>query len=356
MQTENIENKGMRSDKIKYLILILLISGTALTNDLFGQKLIKPFRLNKGDTIGLIAPGWLITEEQLQQSIDQVSQLGFVPFYTERILGKSGYFSGTDEQRATDLNEMFSNPQIKGIICANGGYGCTRILDLINYQMIKDNPKVIMGYSDVTALLNAINQKTGLVTFHGPISRTIKYDYSSSQFEKVVKNPQKKLIIESYPEYPEKSGESAAYNRYTITSGKAKGKLIGGNLTLITSMIGTEYQLNFADKIVFIEDIGEEPYRIDRMLTQLIESGELQKASGIVFGILRGCDKSENSKAPNSFTLQEVIEDRIKPLNIPAVYGLSFGHLNNNFTIPIGVKAELDADKMTIELLEKAVE
>ena len=349
------KTKEVSNTKIRYLILILILLGTISVNDLLGQISIKPPRLYQGDTIGLIAPGWLITEKQLQESIDQISQLGFVPFYTEKILGKNGYFSGTDEQRATDLNEMFLNPQVKGIICANGGYGCTRILDLIDYQAIKENPKVIIGYSDVTALLNAIHQKTNLITFHGPISRTIKYDYSASQFEKVVKNPKKKLIIKSYPKYLEKSAEKSEYKRYTITSGKAKGDLVGGNLTLITSMIGTEYQLDFTDKIVFIEDIGEEPYKIDRMLTQLIKTGELQKASGIVFGILRACEKSEKSKAPNSFTLKEVIEERIKPLNIPAVYGLSFGHLSNNFTIPIGIMAKLDANKMTIELLEKAV-
>ena len=333
----------------------MLLLGISLTNELYGQVPLKPVRLNYGDTIGLIAPGWLITEEQLQESINQITKLGFVPIYSERILGKNGYFSGTDKQRAKDINEMFLNPHVKGIFCTNGGYGCTRILNLIDYQTIIENPKIIIGYSDVTALLNAINQKTNLITFHGPISRTVKYEYSASQLERVLINPNQKLTIESYQEYLNYRKDKPEYNRYTITSGIATGKLIGGNLTLITSMIGTEYQLDFTDKIVFIEDIGEEPYKIDRMLTQLIETGELQKASGIVFGIMKGCEKSDKSKAPNSFTLREVIEERIKPLNIPSVYGLSFGHLGNNFTIPIGIKAKLDTDKMTIELLENAV-
>lgn len=345
----------MKSIRNNFLIIFLLLLGISLTNKINGQVSLKPARLNYGDTIGLIAPGWMITEEQLKESIDQITQLGFVPFYTERILGKDGYFSGTDEQRAKDINEMFLNPHVKGIFCTNGGYGCTRILDLIDYQAIKENPKILIGYSDITALLNAVNQKTHLVTFHGPISRTVKYEYSASQLEKVLINPQKKLTIESYQGYLEYAKDKPEYNRYTITPGIATGELVGGNLTLITSMIGTEYQLDFKDKIVFIEDIGEEPYRIDRMLTQLIETGELQKASGIVFGIMKGCEKSEESKAPNSFTLREVIEERIKPLNIPSVYGLSFGHLGNNFTIPIGIKAKLDADKQTIQLLENAV-
>lgn len=346
----------MNYKRVKLFIPTLLIIVSSSVSNLIAQDKIKPQRLAHGDTIGLIAPGWLITEKQLQESIEQIEHLGFVPIYTERILGKSGYFSGTDEQRASDLNEMFSNPSVKGIICANGGYGCTRLLDMIDYKLIEENPKVIVGFSDITALLNAINQTTELITFHGPISRTIKYDYSRDQFEQVVVNHKKKLKIKSSKEDLEKAKEMPEYNRYTVTSGKATGELVGGNLSIITSMIGTDYQIDFKGKIVFIEDIGEEPYRIDRMLTQLIETGELQKSAGIAFGIFRSCEKTEKSIAPNSFSLREVIEERIKPLNIPSVYGLSFGHNKNNFTIPIGIKARLDADNFTIELLENAVE
>ena len=215
----------MKIIKIRYIILVLLVVGTSSLNYLLGQNLVKPSRLHRGDTIGLIAPGWLITKKQLQESINQIEQLGFVPLYTKRILGKYGYFSGTDKQRAADLNEMFSNPSVKGIICANGGYGCTRILNLIDYQAINENPKVIMGYSDVTALLNAIHQKTKLVTFHGPISRTVKPAYSASQLEKVLIHPEKKLTIENYKKYLELATDRPEYSRYTITSGKAKAPL-----------------------------------------------------------------------------------------------------------------------------------
>ncbi len=341
--------------KVRYLLLVSLFHGIFSSCILFGQVSVKPSRLHQGDTIGLIAPGWMITKEQLQESIEKIKQIGFVPIYTKSILGQNGYFSGTDKQRAEDLNEMFLNPHVKGIFCANGGYGCTRILSLIDYKAIKKNPKVIIGFSDVTALLNAIHEKTNLITFHGPISRTINNEYSLTQFEKVVINPLKGFVIESSIEDLDKAVNQEEYARYTITSGKAKGEIIGGNLTLITTMIGSEFQMDFTGKIVFIEDIGEEPYRIDRMLTQLINAGLLQKASGLAFGIFKGCNNSSKSIAPNSFSLREVIEERIKPLNIPAVYGLSFGHNKNNFTIPIGIKAQMDADKMTIELLEMAV-
>jgi len=319
------------------------------------NPILKSPRLKIGDKIGLVAPAWLITERDLQLSIERIRQVGLEPIYSDKILGKQGYFSGSDKERADDFNSMIKNPKIKGIIFANGGYGCTRILDLIDYKQIKQNPKVIMGFSDNTALINSIHQNTGLITFHGPISRTIHYDFSKKHFESIVFNPTDKYMIESSDDDLQKSEKDKTFDRYTINSGKAQGQLTGGNLTLICSMLGTPNQIDFADKIVMIEDIGEEPYRMDRMLTQLIESGQLVKASGIAFGICKGCDKSDKSIAPNSFTLRQVIEDRIKPLKIPAVYGLSFGHNKNNFTFPIGINAKLDADNKTIKLMEQAV-
>lgn len=344
--------KRIRFDVLASIVFVFII-GTS--NFLNGQALVKPNRLQLGDTIGLIAPGWLITEAQLKESIEQIKQFGYVPFYSQRILGVNGYFSGIDEERAADVNEMFLNPCVKAIFCVNGGYGCTRILNLLNYKGIEKNPKILVGFSDISALLNAIHLKTNLITFHGPYSRTIKYGYNSTQFNSVAVNPTSNFVIESSEEDLIKSAEKTEYSRYTITSGNVTGQLIGGNLTIITSLIGTEYQLDFTNKIVFLEDVGEEPYQIDRMLTQLIESGQLQKAAGIAFGIFQDCEKSDITYAPNSFLLKEVIEERIKPLNIPAVYGLSFGHNKNNFTIPIGVIAKLDADAKTIELLETAV-
>lgn len=316
---------------------------------------IKPERLHRGDKVGLVAPAWLITETDLQASVEKLKQLGFVPVYSDKIRGKHGYFSGTDKERADDFNAMISNPSIKAVIFAGGGYGCARILERIDYDAIKKNPKVIMGFSDCTALINAISQTTGLVTFHGPIGRTIHPGYNRRQFENIVVRPANRYAIESTDDDLQKAAGNKIFERYTITPGKACGELAGGNLTLICSMMGTPYQIDLKDKIVMIEDTGEEPYRIDRMLTQLIASGELAKAASIAFGICKGCDKSAKSSTPNSFSLRQVIEDRIKPLNIPAVYGLSFGHNKNNFTFPIGLRAELDADKKTITLLEQAV-
>lgn len=318
-------------------------------------EIIKPERLRRGDKIGLVAPAWLIIERDLQASVEKIKQLGFIPVFSNKIRGRHGYFSGTDQERADDFNRMIRNREIKAVIFAGGGYGCARILDYIDYDALKKNPKIIMGFSDCTALINAISKTTGLVTFHGPIGRTIHPGYNRRQFENIVMRPTDRYVIESTDDDLQKADGNKVYERYTITPGKAHGELAGGNLTLICSMIGTPYQIDLKDKIVMIEDTGEEPYRIDRMLTQLIASGELAKAAGIAFGICKGCDKSVKSSTPNSFTLRQVIEDRIKQLNIPAVYGLSFGHNKNNFTFPIGVQAELDADKKTVTLLERAV-
>ena len=316
--------------------------------------ILKPARLRPGDKVGLVASAFLITENDLQSAIEKVKQLGLKPVYTNKILGKHGYLSGTDQERADDFNRMMANPEIKGIIFANGGYGCTRILDRVDYDMIKKNPKVMVGFSDNTAFVNAIYQKTGLITFHGPVAKTIHRDYNRKQFENIAMNPADRYIIKSQDSDVQKAPNDKIYERYTITPGKAQGKLAGGNLTLISAMMGTPHQIDLKGKIVMIEDTGEEPYRIDRMLTQLISGGELSKAAGIAFGICRGCDKSGKTTAPNSFTLRQVIEDRIKPLKIPAVYGLSFGHNINNFTFPIGINAELNTHNMTIELLEAA--
>ena len=352
MDRRNFLNIGIGLSLASLIPQRLVAQKTISNNNI---SIFKSFRLKTGDKVGLVAPAWLITENDLQLSIERVKQVGFEPIYSDKILGKHGYFSGTDKERADDFNSMIKNPEIKGIIFANGGYGCTRILDLIDYDQIKLNPKIIIGFSDNTALINAIHQNTGLIAFHGPISRTIHFDYSRQQFENIIIKPTDKYLIESSDEDLRKSENNKTFDRYTINSGIAKGQLIGGNLTLICSLIGTRNQIDLSDKIVMIEDIGEEPYRIDRMLTQLIVSGQLIKSAGIAFGICKDCDKSDKSIAPNSFTLRQVIEERIKPLKIPAVYGLSFGHNKNNFTFPIGLNAKLDADKMTIKLMEKAV-
>jgi len=311
-----------------------------------------PKRLKKGDTIGLVAPGYAIKPKILKEAITTLKVLGFKTFHTPRILGNHGYFSNTDEERAKDVNEMFANPKVDGILCARGGYGSTRIMQLLDYESIKRNPKVFVGFSDITALLNGIHQETGLITFHGPVGSTLNDPYSIAQFKKVLVDPEEQLTIQNIQLTDIEKKTDPEYERYIITEGTASGKLTGGSLTLINALIGTPHEIDFTNALVCIEDVEEAPYRIDRMLTQLIEGRTFTKAAGILFGVCAGCNTSTN---PYSFTLKEVLLDRIRPLGIPAVYGMSFGHVENNFTFPIGVTAKLDTKNMTLKLLEKAV-
>ncbi|WP_158976032.1 LD-carboxypeptidase [Cellulophaga sp. L1A9] len=313
---------------------------------------IKPKRLKKGDTIGLIAPGYAVKPEVLEKAKETLIKMGFIPFHTARILWNHGYFSNTDEERAADVNDMFANPNVAGILCARGGYGCTRIMHLLDYELIKNNPKVLIGFSDITALANGIYSETGLITFHGPVGSTLDDDYSIQQLENVIIHPENQLLIKNAVLKDDELLNNPEFDRYNITSGKATGKLVGGSLTLIIALIGTPQEIDFTNAIVFIEDVEEAPYRIDRMLTQLIEGATFKNAAAIMIGVCNGCDKPA---ASGSFTLKEVILDRLKPLNIPAAYGMSFGHVKNNFTLPIGINATFDADKMTVKLLEKAV-
>ena len=314
---------------------------------------IKPKALKKGDTIGLIAPGYAIKSEILVEAKETLEKMGFIPFHTNRLYGNHGYFSNTDTERVADLNEMFANKNVDGILCARGGYGCTRIMHLIDYELIRNNPKALIGFSDITALLNGIHQETGLITFHGPVGSTINDPYSIEQLQNVVMKSKAWSFIDNVEITDQEEYNKPEYNRYCITPGVVSGKLAGGSLTLVNALIGTPHEIDFTDAIVFLEDIEEAPYRIDRMLTQLMHGKTFNKAAGFVFGVFKGCDSIPD---PKSFTLKEVIMDRIKPLGIPAVYGMTFGHIENNFTLPIGIKAKLDTDKMTLHLLEKAVE
>lgn len=311
-----------------------------------------PKRLREGDTIGLIAPGYAIKSNVLDDAKKALRILGFKPYHTNRIIGNYGYFSNTDSERAQDLNEMFSHAEIDGILCARGGYGCTRILSLIDYENIKKNPKVLIGFSDVTALLNGIQKETGLIGFHGPVGSTLNDPYSMQQLRKVVMQPTDNLVIKNVELQDLALKADPEYTRYTITEGTATGKLVGGSLTLVNALIGTPNEIDFTNALVCLEDVEEAPYRIDRMLTQLIAGKTFKKAAGIIFGVFAGCNSSTNSE---SFSLKEVILDRIRPLKIPAVYGMSFGHVENNFTFPIGINAKLDTRQMTLELLEQAV-
>lgn len=316
------------------------------------KERIFPDKLKKGDTIGIVAPGSFITVDELAETIVNIEHLGFKTFYTKKILSRTGYLAGSDSERAEDFNKMFADKKVKGIMAARGGYGCTRILPLLNYESIKNNPKILIGYSDITALINVIYEKTGLICFHGPVGISTFNNFTIDYFNQILIKGRNNVELIPSKENSNKPDQIPI----TIRSGVAEGKLVGGNLSIIVSMIGTPYDINTGNKIVFLEDVGEEPYRIDRMLTQMLEAGKFNNVKGIALGIFKNCDvKKDSPEFESSFTLLEVIYDRLFKLKIPIIYGLSFGHIINKFTLPIGVRAKLDTINQKITLLEKAV-
>lgn len=322
--------------------------------DFSSEKLsiIKPKRLKDGDRIALVAPGSYISESELQESVKNLSDLGFQVTFTERLTLQNGYFSGTDSQRAEDLMEMFERDDVDAIMCVRGGYGCARILPLLDYNIIKKNPKILIGYSDVTALLYGIFKKTGLITFHGPVATSTFNEFSIQNLESVLMNPEKnKKFLNANP-----ASDENIYGVQTLVNGKAKGRLIGGNLSIMVSLIGTKYDIDYAGKIIFIEEIGEEPYRIDRMLTQLIQADKFKNAAGIMMGIFSKCEpKEKDASFSKSFSLMEVLKDRFSDFKIPVIYGMSSGHVKDKFTIPFGGLAELDTNEQSFTLLETVV-
>ena len=310
---------------------------------------IRPKRLNKGDLIGLVTPGSSVSEEELAECISKLEGQGFRTTYNDTVLSEYGYFAGPDQERAEELMEMFAREDVDAIWCVRGGYGSIRILDLLDYEVIRHNPKVLIGYSDITAILTAIYQKSGLVTYHGPVGTSDFNGFSRKSIRKVLMYPGETY---KFPYKREKeTGENPEFDRYTISGGEAEGELIGGNVSVLDSIIGTRFEPDFENKLVYLEDVGEKTYRVDKMIFHLLSGTNLKQAAGIVMGIFSDCNVNE---AP-SLSLRTALDDLLKPLGIPVSYGLSFGHIKRMVTIPTGIRAIMDADKNTFRLLEPAV-
>ncbi len=304
------------------------------------KSINKPPFLRKGDTIGLITPAGFITNEKFEKTLENLKKIGLIPFYNNSLFDKHGYLAGDDNQRIEEIHSMYENKDIKGILCVRGGYGTTRILDKLDYNLINNNPKPLIGFSDITALISAIYKNTNSPIFHGAMGVSEFNNYTLSNFKEVLMSKYSELTIKS-ADYNENS-DQIEYKPYIINKGIAKGKLVGGNLSLLVSQIGTQYDIDWTDKIVFIEEICEPPYKIDRMLTHLIMSGKLQNVAGIILGVFNKCEERENPE--NSLSLKQVITDRIKQLNVPSMYGFSFGHIHNQAIFPVGVGVEFDSE------------
>ena len=318
------------------------------------QALLKPKKLKKGDTIGLVAPASAATRNAYEKAVENIGSLGFNVKTSDNARIRKGFLAGNDEHRLKDLHAMFEDESVDGIMCIRGGYGSGRLLTQINYNLIKANVKVLIGYSDITALLYGIHKNTGLVCFHGPVGASEFSDFTQKSFEDVLIKGKKSVAIKRPKQWNELTDK--AFESIIINQGTATGQLIGGNLSLMTSVMGTPYDIAFDNKIVFIEEIGESPYRLDRMITQLLNSGKLDLASGLVLGVFKGCETSpDDPDYALSVSMKEVLMDRFGGLKIPVIYGMPIGHIDDNATLPIGISAELNADKGALKLLESAV-
>ncbi|MBF2068035.1 MAG: LD-carboxypeptidase [Calothrix sp. C42_A2020_038] len=318
-----------------------------------GEGIIKAGKLSAGAGIGLISPASAtFVREELDIVVDAVRALGLVPYLAPHLSERYGYLGGKDKDRAADINNFFANKAIAALLPIKGGWGSSRILPYLDYQVIRQNPKIIIGFSDITALLLGIHAKTGLITFHGPNGLTSWRPNQTNSFRSVLFSGEKVTFKNQKDGSDENRLMQVKYRIQTINSGRARGKLIGGNLSVISGIAGSSYVPNLNGAILFIEDIGENIYRIDRMMTHLKLVGLFNKLAGFIFGQCTNCLPNADY---GSLTLEEVVWDCIKPLGIPAWYGAQIGHLEELVTLPIGGQVEIDANTGTIQMLEAAV-
>ncbi|WP_130805396.1 S66 peptidase family protein [Senegalia massiliensis] len=307
--------------------------------------MIKPKALKKGSTIGLVAPASYALKKDINKSIKFLKGLGFKVKLANNIYSKYYCFAGEDEDRAIGINTMFKDKEVDAIFCIRGGYGVHRILEKIDYEMIKENPKIFMGYSDITALHIAINNNSNLITFHGPMTvsdmKDVLDEFSFKSLEEILMSGKNEIEIINPKDDKIK----------VLSKGKASGILTGGNLALITGTIGTPYEIDTKDKILFIEDIGEYTFKVDRMLRQIKLAGKLNVLKGIILGDFNNCIKEDDGDQ----SLMEVFEEMLSPLNIPIVYNIKSGHCTPNITLPLGAKVEIDADNLKLKIIEQVI-
>lgn len=304
------------------------------------MKKLKVQKLKKGDTIGIIIASSCNRVDRFKELEDYISNLGFNILYGKTVYLKSGYLAGSDEERIQDIHDMFLNPEVKAILCLKGGFGASRIIDKIDYNLIKNNPKLLIGFSDVTALLNNFYKYANLPTVHGLVGNFLasKYcdDFSKQDFKDLLFENTKGRILKGND------------NTKTLVEGIAEAELVGGNLCLISDLYGTDYEVDFENKIVLIEEVEEPPYNIDRMFAQLRLGKNIYKAKGFVFGHFTDCIDSENDN-----TYENLIKEYFGNLDVPVIYNFPTGHEFPFINVPIGLKVRLDANKKQIEILEE---
>ena len=304
------------------------------------HKLIKPHALKSGDTVAVVASAAAIERAHLERGVNVLASMGFRVKVSERVLARAGILAGDDRDRASELQGYFADPEVKAIFSARGGYGCGRLLPILDFKAMAGTPKIFVGFSDATFLLNALVDFSGMVSFHGPM---VAMDFAKGLSPRSFEHLQGLL-----------NGKIDSFEldaRETLHPGSAQGEVIGGCLSVVVAMIGTPYEPRFDGRILFLEDTGEKAYRIDRMLVQLRQSGALGRAAGIVFGAIRAIDGNEQETQ----LIARFAAEQTAGLGCPVLYGIEAGHGTENFTIPFGVVARIDSAARRIIFTEPAV-
>ncbi|MGI6732944.1 MAG: S66 peptidase family protein [Anaerovoracaceae bacterium] len=309
--------------------------------------MIKPHPLKKGDPVALIAPSSPVSEDKIELSLQSIRFLGLEPIPFPSCFLKNGYLSGMDEARAKDVNDAFLDPDIRGIFCLRGGYGATRILPLLDYASIRRNPKFFAGYSDITALHTVFNRLCEFITYHAPMPARGYESLDSFTLESL------SVAVFCGPQ-PGKVENPPGETLETICSGIARGEITGGNLSVMAAALGSPYEIDTRGKILFIEEVDELPYRIDRNLTALKLAGKLQAAEGIILGTFSDIPE-EDIDPSDTLSLSEIFDQVIRPLGIPTVNNLRSGHIYPQIVIPMGMTAELNATEGTVAFIEQTI-
>lgn len=313
---------------------------------------IKPPALKRGDLVGLFNPSGFADDALIQRATVNLESLGFRVTQAAHVRASRGNTAGTIGQRLTDLHTLFGNREVRALWAARGGSGTAQMLPYIDYGLVARNPKIVIGYSDITALLLALFARTGLVTFHGPVASSSFTPFTVSHLEATLIEGRTTQLMRTADEHTKRAVDEPNFVQHVLRSGRAEGTLLGGNLSVLTSMVGTPYLPHTRNSLLFLEDISEAPYRIDRMLTQLAQSGMLTSARGAMLGVFVKCEPSAGEE---SLVLSQALIDHFSARPIPSAYGMSFGHIASQWLLPIGVRARFDADARTVTLLEAAV-
>jgi muramoyltetrapeptide carboxypeptidase len=315
-------------------------------------RLVKPPRLKPKALVGLIAPGGVVSDSLIQKCVANLESLDFHVRVGRNIRAQHGGYAGTVEERLEDLHDMFSHREVEAIWTARGGSGALALLSRIDYGLVRRTPKILIGYSDITALHLALLRHAGLVSFHGPVASSTFSEFSVAHMLGVLSEPATKRELPIAEENLAKADEMPQFKPRTFRAGTAEGRLVGGNLSLLCATVGTPYGIQGRGHLLFLEEVGEAPYRIDRMLMQLQLARVLADASGVAMGVFQDCEPTDRDP---SLTLAETLAERMAQAKVPAAYGLSFGHITQQVTLPVGVRARFDADARKLTLLESAV-